>query len=260
MPFPDSPRLLFGKNPLEEVVCQVRFPPILRIEADATAIAAFQESVRQVFPLYRRTVMPIPMGLNLPAPVLQAMGGGAASSAHEFWSADETWQVSLTRDFLALTTRRYTQWADFKARLQVPLGALLAVFAPTFFQRVGLRYRDRIDRARLGLEEEWPALLRPEVLGELADETIGPHVELAARELTIRLSDDGGRVRVVHGLQREEPPGRSAYVIDSDFFVEPHAEIGAVIHVLDGFNLRAGRLFRWCITPRLRDAMEPVPG
>ncbi len=256
MPFPDSPRVLFGKNPLEEVVCQLRFPPILRVDAESAGLASFQERVRQRFPLYRRTVMPLPMGLNIPPQFLQAMAGGSAG-AHEFVSADEVWQLSLTRDFLALTTRRYTEWSDFKARLQDPVEALCDVFSPTFFQRIGLRYRDRIDRASLGLSDvPWRELLVASVIGELGDDTIGPYVEHVARELVVRLSDDAGRVRIVHGLQRENEV--SAYIIDSDFFLEGNLEKGAVAHALDAFNRRAGRLFRWCITRRLHDAMEPM--
>jgi uncharacterized protein (TIGR04255 family) len=259
MPFPDSQRVIFGKNPLEEVVCQLRFPPVLRVEADAAGLAVFQERVRHRFPLYRRTSSGMPMGMLVPPQILQIMAGAGASVAHEFVSADEIWKISLTREFLAVTTSRYADWSDFKTFLQPAFDALTEAFSPSFFQRVGLRYRDRIDRARIGLiDVPWPELLIPPVLGELSDAVVGPHIEHVARELIVELTEDAGRVRIVHGLQRENDA--LTYIIDSDFFLERQTETGEVPHVLEAFNRRAGRLFRWFITRRLHEAMEPRVG
>ena len=36
-PFPDTPRVVYNKNPLFEVLCQLRFPHILRIETEIPA-------------------------------------------------------------------------------------------------------------------------------------------------------------------------------------------------------------------------------
>jgi uncharacterized protein (TIGR04255 family) len=128
------------------------------------------------------------------------------------------------------------------------------VYAPAFFTRIGLRYRDRIDRKKFGLEGvSWRELLKPEVLGEFGDPTIGPNVEHMLREIVIKLSGDEGRVRVVHGLEQNA----QQYVIDSDFFVEGQIEPGVTTNVLDSYNRRAGRLFRWCITSTLHQAMDP---
>jgi uncharacterized protein (TIGR04255 family) len=253
MPFPPSKRVFYGKNPLEEVVCQLRFPPILRIDAEAPV--TFQERVRSVFPLYQRGVNPAPLGLPFPPELMQALAGGGGVS-HEFSSADRVWKLSLTRDFLALTTRDYKEWPDFKAKMREPLDALVAVYAPAFFVRVGLRYRDRIDRERFGLAGvDWRELLRAEALGELADRSIGPHVQHVLRELLVNLTESAGQVRIVHGLQRDGE--KLTYIIDSDFFTEQQAETKEVGNVLDAFNRRAGNLFRWYITQRLDRAMEP---
>ncbi|MBX3190636.1 MAG: TIGR04255 family protein, partial [Labilithrix sp.] len=190
----------------------------------------------------------------LPPELVQALG---SNGGHEFLSADGVWKLSLTRDFLALTTKSYVDWSGFKQQMRIPLEALCELYAPAFFLRVGLRYRDRIDRERLGVQDvPWGQLLRAEAVGELATEALGPHIEHVLRELVVRLANDEGHVRIVHGLQKE---GDSAplYIIDSDFFTEKQTETGGVSNVLDAFNRRAGHLFRWYITPRLHDAMEP---
>lgn len=44
MLFPPTQRVIYHKNPLVEVVCQLRFPTILKIDAEIPV--AFQEAVR----------------------------------------------------------------------------------------------------------------------------------------------------------------------------------------------------------------------
>ncbi len=255
MPFPESPRVFYGKNPLEEVVVQLRFPPVLRVQAETPA--PFQDQIRAAFPLYGRPAtlsgLSLPMPLSIPPELMQLIAGGT-QPAHEFRSADRIWTLTLNRDFIALSTTTYTKWSEFRDQLAKPLAALREIYSPAFFTRIGLRYRDRIDRKKLGLEGvPWTDLLNPQVLGELADPNIGPNVEHMLREIVIRLSGDEGRVRVVHGLEQ----AGQHYVIDADFFIEGQIETGAAQNVLHSYNRRAGRLFRWCIQDRLHRAMDP---
>ena len=57
MPFPESERVVFRRNTLAEVICQLRFPPILEIAAKDPA--AFQEQIRAEYPLYQRNQGPV---------------------------------------------------------------------------------------------------------------------------------------------------------------------------------------------------------
>ena len=54
MLFPPTQRVIYHENPLVEVVCQFRFPTILKIDAEIPV--AFQEAVRSTFPDYTPTV------------------------------------------------------------------------------------------------------------------------------------------------------------------------------------------------------------
>src|SRR6266852_706318 len=47
-PFPEFTRVIYQRNPLVEVVCQLRFSPILRIDTDPPA--EFQDRIRSAFP------------------------------------------------------------------------------------------------------------------------------------------------------------------------------------------------------------------
>jgi len=188
------------------------------------------------------------------------LGLRSAGSAHDFISEDGQWVVGLTKDFLALSTRTYTRWEEFRQHLELPLRSLAEVYNPAFFSRVGLRYQDVIIRSRLGLEEtNWAELLRPYIVAELGSPDISGSIEAAIRFLIVRLEQAGGLVRIQHGLAQHPESGESSYVIDSDYFSEGRTEAKDVQQTLDSFNSQAGRLFRWCITEKLHNAMEPHP-
>ncbi len=51
MLFPDFPRVVYRKPALEEVICQLQFPDILRISAEEPA--EFQEGIRTQYPNYK---------------------------------------------------------------------------------------------------------------------------------------------------------------------------------------------------------------
>ena len=62
MPFPDYGRVIYQRNPLIEVICQVRFPPVLRIDVEPPA--AFQEAIRDEF-----EVLSEDAGIEAPLPI-----------------------------------------------------------------------------------------------------------------------------------------------------------------------------------------------
>jgi uncharacterized protein (TIGR04255 family) len=257
MLFPPADRVIYHKNPLAEVICQLRFPRILKINAELPA--AFQERIRAAYPVYSEpraeaNVQILPewarmVGIDL---------GLGAGQTFNFSSADDTWKVTLTSQSLALTATHYTRWEDFKAHLEGPLAALIAVYSPAFFTRIGLRYRNVIRRSGLGLRDvPWRELLAGQVLGELAAPDIEDATLHVARDLLLRLDDQQHCVRVQHGIALAPDDGERCYLIDCDFFLEAQREAGHAITTLDRLNRESGRLFQWCITPRLHAAMEP---
>ena len=48
MPFPDVERVIYNENPLDRVICQLRFAPILKIDTEIPA--EFQERIRIDYP------------------------------------------------------------------------------------------------------------------------------------------------------------------------------------------------------------------
>lgn len=263
MPFPPVERVFYKKNPLVEVICQVRFPSILRIDSELPS--EFQERIRDKYPLFEEKKIS-DADFFLPPEMTKVFQPDFPikqnRAAYDFYSEDKIWNVSLTREFLALSTKDYIQWADFKAHFAAPLEALKEVYKPSFFTRVGLRYKDLIVRKSLGLENiEWSRLLKPHIAAELSSE-VEKNVIQSMHDTQIQLNERDGQVRIRHGLVHVKIDATNediGYLIDSDFFSEQRTEVNSVNDTLDYFNRQSGRLFQWCIKEELHRAMEPGP-
>lgn len=264
MPFPEVQRVIYRRNPLDQVICQLRFPPILRIDAEIPA--EFQERIRANFPNYSENSelkLEVPQGFKgaIPPDLLKQMIQPSGNKNYEFSSEDGLWKVNLTRTFVALTSNRYERWELFKKKLNFPLQALIDIYAPAYFSRIGLRYIDVIKRSALNLPDiSWSELLKPYILGMLASPDIGNHVLSFENRHDIRLSDrEESVVRIITGFVVPENNSEMCYMIDSDFHTTNKINLESALDKLDFFNVRGSRLFQWSITQRLHNAMEPQP-
>jgi uncharacterized protein (TIGR04255 family) len=258
-PFPEASRVLYEQNPLTEVIFQVKFPPILKIDAELPA--AFQERIRHLFPLFEAGGV-IDKAPGIPNEVwemLKRLPGAKLQTGHySFISADRRWMLNLAKEFLSLQTSDYRRWEDFRGRLEPALLALEQEYKPAMFTRIGLRYRNVIRRSVLGLTDTpWRELLKEPLTGELSSPDIRDSIESATRKTLVRLPGYGGKVHIRHGLLNEQD--EVAYVIDNDFFTENKTESANAFTVLQYFTAQANRLFQWCISPRLHQAMGPQP-
>jgi len=254
-PFPESDRVIYARNPLEFVICQLRFPAILKISSGPPA--DFQESLRRFYPLYRE-IPPVDIATGFPPELVNVIGNllpNQGSKTYEFSTQDGNWQVTLTQESLALSCKRYVRWEEFRELLLSALELLLRIYEPSFFTRIGLRYRDVIARNQLGLSDvPWRDLLSRELAAEFHSR-VAQSIENTGHQIVLRLQDDVAKVTLQHGLGNKS--GEICYIIDSDFYVNERTGARDATRILDYFNRQAGRLFRWCITDRLHQAMEP---
>lgn len=263
MPFPEAERVIYRNNPLHQVICQLRFPPILRIDTEEPA--AFQERIRQSFPEFRALHddgnAPLPQSLSQSLPSeMRDLLSPIKNLGFQFFTRGELWIVTLAKDFVALETSQYTRWEDFLASMDSVMNALVHVYRPAYFTRVGLRYRNVIDRRRLGLEHtEWRELIAEFVLGHLAlNETSDFVVEQQSKSL-LRLNENGDLLRTVYGhvTDKEGDSDNILYLLDHDFYTNIDMEEKDVITRLAAYNLLNGRLFHWSIKESLHNAMGP---
>jgi uncharacterized protein (TIGR04255 family) len=219
--FPPVPRVLYGKAPLFEVTCQSRFPPILQIDRPP---AEFQERIREQFPLLERLANPLVVP-QLPPEAAQMLGAAIGQSGWNFLTEDRSSIITLAPDYVALTSTKYERWERFREQYQLALTALRAVYRPSFFVRIGLRYRDLIRREILGLDGVgWSRLLRPEILGELAIKEFEERAQDAKRVLILRMPGEVGTLILQHGFGKAVGHDKPGYVIDLDIAVTNKTE------------------------------------
>lgn len=254
--FSKEPRCIYRRNPLAEVICQLRFPEILKIPAETPT--AFQEAIRGDFPQYaRRQELPRPMpiqpGEPKPEPVIN----------HQFSSADGLWRVNLTGKFISLSCARYTRWEDFARRLDGPLVALIRTYHPAYFERVGLRYVNFFSRKDLELENApYREMFAPWCLGPLTDPQLTEEgLTRCSVDFDLQLRHGcRGKVHAGPGMVRRN--GRqdpeSKFVLDLDLYMQGNIPIKNCVGSLQTLHIQADSIFRGAITDLTHDAMEPM--
>lgn len=256
MPFPKSDREIYINNPLEQVICQLRFPPILSISSEPPA--KFQEEIRHEYPWYaQQGPLDVP---DLPVEIRDALPSfGLAQSpiSYTFENEGRTRAIQLTQDSVAVSEHRYNQWDEFRTEIERVESVLREIYAPAFYTRIGLRYRDVLDRRHYGLETvPWSELLNPDFLGVLGSEEIAQDVIQSHTQVLLTIPDvDGGQVILQHGLAVREDESPPAYVIDADFSTQNRCDHDAAFKAASKFNRWAGHLFRWVTTDYFRTAM-----
>ena len=262
MLFPESERVLYKDNPLVEVICQFRFPTILRIREGQ--LADFQDGIREDYPIYSEQEPSIGVPSQLPkelATILEhiniPMSPGLLT--RRFSTKDSQRFISLSDEFMALAETKYEKWESFKDEIAKAESALKKVYEPAFYSRVGLRYRNIISRRRLGLTDvRWQDLLKPHIIAELGDIEVSKSIVRIQTRAIIKIPEiPDGQITLIHGLIRPQGRDEECYVIDADFSAERKEGLGEPFETLEKFNRLAGRLFRWTITEKLHSAMEP---
>lgn len=258
-PFPDSDRVIYAQNPLAEVICQIRFPTVLRIDSDVPA--NFQEHIRKDFPLFTeedQQILPT-TSPELAQLVRASLQQQIPRKIWKFRSENEQWEATLTREAFSLSTTAYRHWEEFRDKFAALFSALQAEYAPSFITRIGLRYQNVIARSTLGLATApWSDLLKPHISAEYSSNDLSPFIQEAVHRVLINLPEQG-KVNLRHGTAlKADADNEVVYLIDNDFFTEAKTGVAGVIDRLNLFNRESGRLFRWCISEELHQAMGPT--
>lgn len=260
MMFSEEPRCVYRANQIVEVICQLRFPEILTIEANAPV--DFQETVRAAFPKYsvrkdavspRLTGAPGNMRLETQPPI----------NNYQFASIDGAWRINLASKFISLSCSSYPRWEDFAKQLDLLLTAFIKVYQPALFERIGLRYINAISRRDLNLNDiHYRDLFQSAYLGPLDDDSID---ETAFHHCGIDFEiSTGSAVRAkVHAgpgiINRNgHADQESKFIFDQDLFIAGDIPVSHAAAALDAIHTKAFQLFRGAITETLHNAMNPI--
>lgn len=238
-------RCIYKNNQLGEVICQLRFPEILTVEASIPV--EFQETIRQVFPRYA---------------VRKEGPAGKQTNNYQFSTQDGVWRVNLTSKFISLACSRYRCWEEFAKMLDKPLAAFIQIYKPAYFERVGLRYLNFVSRQALELTDTpLRELFTPCYLGLLSEEAVNEAAVTRATvdtELAIR---GGCRVKIHAGPGKINRNGQEdpevKFIFDQDLYMSGNVPVNVSAGALETLHSQAYGIFRYAITDTLHDAMEP---
>ena len=254
-------RCIYRKNQLAEVVCQLRFPTILSVGAREPV--DFQDSIRQIFPRYTQRQD------QLPPKMVQTPGQQPRLEPqkpvvnHQFMTADGSYRINLSQNFIALTCGKYTCWEDFARMMDRPLASFIELYQPSYFERVGLRYLNAISRRDLDLEDQlWKDLMEPQYLGLLMSEDV-PEKAFSRCTQDVEAAIPGGCRMKLHVGPGMIKRGNDAsdkevkLIFDLDVSMGGNIPVNMAAGSMQTVHMQAGSIFRDAITDTLHDAMGP---
>lgn len=251
--FPVVEDIHLGNAPLREVICQVKFPTILRIAHEEPA--DFQERIRERFPV-----------LDIERQVIVETEGKKPEARADVRSLifrfcdrkeeDATRTVSLAPDFYSLSVTAYQSWPHFADHLEYVAEAAQEVYKIPYATRIGLRYINVLDEAfsDSGDFGEVFDLLRGELIAMLKTGVISAP-DLAIHR--IRTAANDGRFSFQYGLTHRGTPPKPQFLLDFDYYAEGELELDDLISRCEGYHQHIYNAFRWCIAEGKLSIFQP---
>lgn len=250
--FPVVDDVRLANPPLTEVLCQVRFPPILRINQEQPI--KFQETIRARFPeLEEETGFHLRVGVAGESPAANAEPTGRA---FHFRTADRSTLASLSMDAFSVSTSNYSVWSEFAADLNLIHQSAMSAYKLPYAKRIGLRYINTFDLHRIGCNTftELQKLLRPELTALMTTSAWNAPEELVAQVL-LRDNDCYLVLRVATRTGGAQPP---IILLDFDYYEEGNIPLHNLVQRCDRFHDIIYRAFRWALRSQALDIFSPM--
>jgi uncharacterized protein (TIGR04255 family) len=235
--------------PLAKVLVQVRFPS-LTVLRDDSVVSDFASLLGKEYPLLQEQ-----RGINL---LVTPTGVTQQQSNQRLWSLrsrDELWKLTVSENFLSLDTVKYPTRHEFISRFEHAAQRFLELTEPPYFERLGIRYINRIDDEAL-ISGPLMTMIRKEMLGALAIQR-PPAVQIRHSVSDSLFIEDEYSIQMRCGVL----PARAAldldiapaegpiWFLDIDSYIEQKMsltseELAAKLRILAD---HAYRMFRWVV-------------
>lgn len=252
---PDAPRFRLERPQLAQVVSQVRFSSVLKLQRESDVIP-FQDAIRAEYPRYTKSdAMSI---IVTPAGVQQQAGGGVL---YRFQDTSGAFTAVLSTDFVALETSGYVDIDDFASRVVTLSKVVAEQYQPAEIHRVGLRFVNELRLGSTDAKAEMLSAITPALLGPIGTAELAATTITMQQAFLLRSGDINALVR--HGLNPEGGttidlgPGRFPgpdladpfYLLDIDVFAERTApfSVEGVDALVREFNENARAIFAWAV-------------
>jgi uncharacterized protein (TIGR04255 family) len=260
---PTAPPFRLVRHQLAQVLCQVRFSPILRLRQDE-AIIPFQEAIRAEYPRYLKAEG---MGILITPAGVQSQPSG--SPIHRFQDVHGRYTVALSDSFVALESSDYADVDDFAERL-TGIGLIVqSEFEPAEISRVGLRFINELRLPTSNPKAEIVAAVTPILLGAAGTSEFLEAMLSVQQALHLAITD--GQMLVRHGFhpnggttvdslggQVNPPPqndlAQPFYLLDLDAYLDGSSPytVERIEDLLRSFNEDIRSFFAWAINEEYR--------
>lgn len=243
------PRTRYRRNPLEVVLVQLQFHPILKLPE---RIGEFQDRVRSRFPMFTETA--------LQSFDIQLNGATRTRSQQlfKFSTEDGRQELHASETALTLHLRDYQRREELSRDFLLGVESLYASMGKIHPRRLGLRFinilrKERI-AAELDRETSWAALVDeefrrlPAVVGEDAEVRM-------LYEITSEC--EPGALTLRYGLVPEPSRQGTCFRFDLDRYLEGSIDDSTIESLLGRFTDDCFALFHSAVGPDLRDWMGP---
>lgn len=250
-------RVALETTPLTLAVCQLRFSPVLSV-ARAEYVAAFQAALEDQYPLVSEIdEIQVPLAGGMEGLIAQPR----RSPQWHLSDLDDRWKVVLAQDFCAIETRAYDDFSDFLDRLREVMQALLEHIRPRLETRLGLRYVNEIREQPY----DWPRVVRPALLGPMAEPVFVPGAErFQMHNQAILGYPEGLGIAIRYGLLPDgttvqpqsgtDLPSGPFFLLDFDAYQDFPRQSGLlgdpdrILNRATEFHAAIYKLFRWSVT------------
>jgi uncharacterized protein (TIGR04255 family) len=237
-----------SRAPLERVLMQVRFSPVLRIE-QRDGIAIFQDQIRADYPLFEQiTAQQLRIELAGGAPNLLPV----TTSAWQFENADRSHRLTIGAESATLEALNYEGRGAFLARWIEILARLQATYGPGLSMRTGARYVNRLDGDALVHLTE---LVEPNFVG-VAQPQLRDHVLHALSEAALKVDEGNATLRwgILEAGTTIDPSlleqiSHPSWILDIDVYAQEQAtfDVERLAETFEGLAKRAYALFRYAM-------------
>lgn len=245
---PVHARRTYPRNPLEAVVVQLRFDPILKIR---DGVADFQEGVRHRFPEFEEQI-------TQSFEINPAVGVRTRQEPEfRFRATDGSATAFLSTHAVALETRAHIERDPLLADFTIVMDSMRSTYESMNARRLGLRYINAIDRMAicgdLGREVGWTELIAEDftrVPCDLAD------LEGMAFGAEFSSNLDRGRMTLRYGMLPEAKDRGPRFRLDIDRYCEGDIDMSDIHGMLVGYAADIYSVFESAAGPSLREWMD----
>lgn len=228
---PNKTYRVYDRNPLDTVIAQVRYEPILRIGA-GDGVPSFQDAVRKSFPAFsQKQIQSLEVTLPNQVQVQQ-------DQVFQFTRKEDACKVELVKDNVSISTRKHASREQLVKDVQTVTSALHNTYAPIVTSRTGVRYVNIVDREiisrDLGRDVSWDRLVADEYL-RIPAEVADLKSTLFMNEITSPLESGSLTLRYGFPLPKDgqsEPQFR----FDIDRYLDGEVDISEIPEIMRQFT------------------------